>query len=1279
MAAGGNIIGQAMIEVIPLTTGFQQNLNAQLQRAQVGAAGGIQIPIAANTQHLQNSVRNAIPKTPFLVNISGNTKPLTDAVTMALSGFARKALTIAGIGSVFGMVISHLKDAVYGFNNVIQQAQIGLETILNSATQAADLIEQLKVFARTTPFNFASLVTQTQTLVAMGTAAEDVIPTLTAVGDALSGLGRMSQLPRVIYDLGQVRATGRITGRELMNLAMQGIPVLKYLADATGKSMEQIREQMALGVRSARGMMIDSETAISAILIGMEKQFGGLMVRQMGTAAGAISNWKDAEQQLLGAIGKPLFDEIIKSTVGLSAIISDMAKAFSTAGQEGKSGLTAVKEVFVNLFPAAARDTVASVLSNLSKGIHDLGIVIKTVVQQLREWGSVIAGILGGALRGLLNVLTPINNFLTHHKTLVQDLVKVYIALKVIEVVNSLWVKANVLMEAGIARTMAFTSATKTSTASIVQQTIAMRAQAAVQQGAGLIAPAATLNRMGGLNRRPGLSATGQTLPTSLGVSQQQMAAVLATTSMAGANFASPGNYGTTAAAAASATQKATAAAASAAVAAEGKFARFANAMKNSQIAGLGLAAGLEVVKMALDHNSSAAARAATALTTITQGALVGGALGAQFGPEGAAAGAVLGTLVGGLSAFSSALGTSKEEAKAFADAVSKDAAGALDTFKTALDNTFGTDATAIPGKIKVSADALNKMVDEEKARVNELNALNNAAGSGRFTKKGDRLQESPEYKQKVGELADLQLRIKGLQEAFSPTGELGTSVEHFRAILAGSGGEGGMIAGPESMSKMLGIRPEDAASWFKPAYDELGKHAPILKSTAELIAGIADGTVHFTAVTDALNNALILSAGDYEKMATTIAGAAAAYDVLLKAASDYMKQQTMLYQVDRDVADAHQAVQDTFQTLTDAVKGGKMTLDSWEKSAKSLRSTLDEVGKAANEAAREQGKTAEEAAGATVAAQYSVTQGFVDMMKQAGNSDETINQVLKDLGLLRQFKDWSVTLKVIADTDPAIKALKNFATVLHSLGLLSPGMETLAKAFDVGIGKLETDKINQLIGDAGGYNKDTIRTPTPAKEKSGQSAADKAAAALESASKSFYDTVVASAKAFTERVLEIMGNPAERIQFAQARSTSSLIRNTALRTAAITDWTEGIAKLKSEGLSKIAIDALGLMKGPEMDRQVKRLLKSTPDEIGKLNASLTSEAEAAQKAAYMEQGNTIAKAITDALAKFFADAGTTPGGPGSIQITNQITQAFIDPQALALALVAQLGGKVKL
>jgi len=96
-----------------------------------------------------------------------------------------------------------------------EQTRIAFENLLQSAEQASAFLRDLERFAARTPFELPQLERAARQLLAFGFAAQDILPMLRAVGDAVAGLGGgADMIDRVIRALGQMAAKGRSRPRK---------------------------------------------------------------------------------------------------------------------------------------------------------------------------------------------------------------------------------------------------------------------------------------------------------------------------------------------------------------------------------------------------------------------------------------------------------------------------------------------------------------------------------------------------------------------------------------------------------------------------------------------------------------------------------------------------------------------------------------------------------------------------------------------------------------------------------------------------------------------------------------------------------------------------------------------------------------------------------------------------------------------------------------------------------------------------------------------------------
>lgn len=189
-----------------------------------------------------------------------------------------------------------------------EQTEMAFTNLLGSGQKANKFLGELRDFAAKTPFEFNDLTAAARKMMAFGFAAEEVIPMLTNIGDAVAAMGgNADMVDRVTLALGQMAAKGKVSGGEMMQLTEAGIPAWKYLAASIGVSTAEVMKLSEKG-------LIPADKAIKAINEGLRQDFGGMMAQQSATAAGGLSNLQDALAATGTKFGE-LFLPVLKSSI----------------------------------------------------------------------------------------------------------------------------------------------------------------------------------------------------------------------------------------------------------------------------------------------------------------------------------------------------------------------------------------------------------------------------------------------------------------------------------------------------------------------------------------------------------------------------------------------------------------------------------------------------------------------------------------------------------------------------------------------------------------------------------------------------------------------------------------------------------------------------------------------------------------------------------------------------------------------------------------------------
>jgi tape measure domain-containing protein len=316
-------------------------------------------------------------------NISGGFKNATQTAI----GFAAGMAGLQGLQSIFEKTVG----AGWNFNSMMQQSMISFKTMLGGSEEAANkLLNDLYQMAATTSFEFPELTKSAKQMMAMGFEAEKLIPTLTAIGDAASGLGLGSEgIERIVRALGQMQMKGKVSGEEMRQLAEAGIPAWDILAKAMGKSTGEVMKLSEKG-------LIPAKQAVDALVDGMEQRFPGMMEAQSKTFSGLMSTLRDGLNQIFGQIMKPLFEDF--STNVLPKLVDKVSEFSDVLTKKG------LQEALKTIFPPGLVDAAVA-------GFNALGVIIQFVREHAVLFQAVLTAIVAGFIA--YNAAIVVSNVLT--------------------------------------------------------------------------------------------------------------------------------------------------------------------------------------------------------------------------------------------------------------------------------------------------------------------------------------------------------------------------------------------------------------------------------------------------------------------------------------------------------------------------------------------------------------------------------------------------------------------------------------------------------------------------------------------------------------------------------------------------------------------------------------------------------------------------------------------------------------------------------------------------
>lgn len=312
------------------------------------------------------------------------------ATAAKYSVYATGALALGLTGATTAATFFGLK-AASGF----EQAQIAFTTMLGSSDKATAFMSQLKNFAATTPFDFADLVPDAQRLMAFGFQSDQVLSTLTAIGDAASGLDAGKEgIDRITVALGQMKSSGTVHSQDINQLIQAGIPAWQMLADAAHKSVAQIMKDVESG-------LVPGPQAVGVLVAGMESRYKGLMDKESHTLGGLLSNLHDRIQQNLAVAVQPAMTILERDLPKATDLAGVATKKFGNVLNQMVVGVTHLVQPtkdFVNALKSGNLDRAAWAFDRFFGGtgalVEPFKIVVNFAIQLWRTFTQLLSPIM---------------------------------------------------------------------------------------------------------------------------------------------------------------------------------------------------------------------------------------------------------------------------------------------------------------------------------------------------------------------------------------------------------------------------------------------------------------------------------------------------------------------------------------------------------------------------------------------------------------------------------------------------------------------------------------------------------------------------------------------------------------------------------------------------------------------------------------------------------------------------------------------------------------------
>lgn len=313
------------------------------------------------------------------------------------AAFRRVGATIAGVFTAQKAL--EFARSIIDVRKEIESMEISFRTLLGSKEKADQLFGQIREFAVNTPMQLKDLASGAQTLLSFNYEADKVMTTLKALGDI--SMGDSQRFQSLTLAFAQMSSTGKLMGQDLLQMINAGFNPLSVIAEQTGKSIGDLKEEMSKGAISAE--MIEKAFIAAASAGG---KFHGMLAAQSKSIGGAISNLQGAVDDMLNELGEGS-QGVVTDAVEL---LTHLAKNYKEVG-EAVAVLIGIYGTYKAAIAATTIVTRALQMAEVQKNLAAKeGITISTM-QALRYMFQAKATDTATAATGRLNATMLANPY----------------------------------------------------------------------------------------------------------------------------------------------------------------------------------------------------------------------------------------------------------------------------------------------------------------------------------------------------------------------------------------------------------------------------------------------------------------------------------------------------------------------------------------------------------------------------------------------------------------------------------------------------------------------------------------------------------------------------------------------------------------------------------------------------------------------------------------------------------------------------------------------------
>lgn len=243
---------------------------------------------------------------------SGDVKDVIGDITGQMKNW------IAGIAG--GIGIKEFLGQMIQVRGEFENIETSLRVLLgDQSDKLGEIMSQLKEYALISPLTTKDMASALQMMMGFGIQAEDAITYLKALGDI--SMGDTVHFNSLALAFSQMSAAGKLMGQDLNQMINAGFNPLQQIAEKTGKSMAELKDEMSQGAISAQMVQ---QAFIDATSEG--GKFYGMAAEGAKTINGQISMLQESVDNMFNDMGQASEGVILNSIQAVTKLVENYDK-----------------------------------------------------------------------------------------------------------------------------------------------------------------------------------------------------------------------------------------------------------------------------------------------------------------------------------------------------------------------------------------------------------------------------------------------------------------------------------------------------------------------------------------------------------------------------------------------------------------------------------------------------------------------------------------------------------------------------------------------------------------------------------------------------------------------------------------------------------------------------------------------------------------------------------------------------------------------------------------